>query len=138
MKASRFTATLFAVALLAGLVLPASAQENAEDGTSVKKSILKSPLVGNWEGQWISWRSGGLTVVFVTETTGTLVATGTITYGEDPKPLSNVRFDERTRVLRFNAGAFEVDHAELSKDGGRITGRGWYQGVLYDVSLKKQ
>ena len=131
----RFAAIL-AVALLAGLSMPASAQENVEYGTSVKKSILKPPLVGNWEGQWVGRRrSGGLTVVFVTEATGTLIATGTDSFGSDPKSLSNVSVTGR--VVKFRAGGFDVT-TTMSSDATILDGTGWYGGYEYDVLLKRQ
>ena len=63
------------------------------------------------------------------------MATGTDSFGSDPKPLTNVKVTGQ--VVKFKAGQFDVT-TELSPDGTSLKGRGWYGGYNYDVLLKKQ
>ena len=133
MKKIGFAVTFVIVAVLALGFQTANAQE--KEAAAIEKSIVKSPLIGSWQGQWEGRRSGRLDVVFVTETSGTLMAMGTDSFGSDPKPLSNVSVDGQK--VKFRAGPFDVT-TNLSHDGKSLTGKGWYGGYLYDVSLKKQ
>lgn len=109
----------------------------AAETKSEPKPASTSPLLGSWGGTWEGARTGGLELVFETEKTGTLVTAGHGS-GSDPKPLTNVSYNDKTRSLRFGAGTWDIDRAELSPDGKQITGRAWYRGTQYTIKLTKK